>query len=100
MSLRWAETQALTGNTQECKGTLRFATDAWTFPNHKAYVAVMVHFENKGVPVSMLLVVIEVRHLHSGVNLVMAFTKILDDFGIKAKGKKLINAEYEIVLTQ
>ena len=59
--------------------------DAWTSPNHKAYVAVTVHFENKGVPVSMLLDVVEVPHSHSGVNLAMAFTKVLDDFGIKAK---------------
>ena len=59
--------------------------DAWTSPNHKAYVAIKVHFENKGVPVSMLLDVVEVPCSHSGVNLVMAFTKILDDFRIKAK---------------
>ena len=64
---------------------MSFATDTWTSPNHKAYVAVMVHFENKGVPVSMFLDVVEVPRSHSGINLVMAFTKILDDFRIKAK---------------
>ena len=64
---------------------LSFAMDAWTSPNHKLYVTVMVHFENKGVPVSMLLDVIEVPCSHSGVNLAMVFTKILDDFEIKAK---------------
>ena len=85
MSLRRAETQALTRNTQEREGALSFTTDAWTSPNHKAYVAVTVHFENKGIPVSMLLDVVEVPRSHSGVNLAMAFTKILDDFGIKAK---------------
>ena len=68
----WAETRALTRNTQECEGTLSFATDTWTSPNHKAYIAVTVHFENKGVPVSMLLDVVKVPCLHSGVNLAMA----------------------------
>ena len=81
----WAETRALTRNTQEHEAALSFAMDAWTLPNHKAYIAIMVHFENKGAPVSMLLDVVEVPCLHSGINLVMAFTNILDNFGIKAK---------------
>jgi hypothetical protein len=29
---------------------LNFATDAWTSPNNKAYVAITVHFEQDGVP--------------------------------------------------
>lgn len=70
---------------QEHKGALNYATDAWTSPNNKAYIAVTVHFENKGVLVSMLLDIVEVPRSHSGVNLAMAFAKILDDFGIKAK---------------
>jgi hypothetical protein len=70
---------------QEHKGALNYATDAWTSPNNKAYVAVTVHFEDKGVLVSMLLDIVEVPHSHSGVNLAMALAKILDDFGIKAK---------------
>ncbi|KAI0267519.1 hypothetical protein BGY98DRAFT_881633, partial [Russula aff. rugulosa BPL654] len=42
------------------EGTLSFATDAWTSPNHKAFVAVTVHFEKKGVPICMLLDIVEV----------------------------------------
>ncbi|KAH9010166.1 hypothetical protein EDB83DRAFT_2183594, partial [Lactarius deliciosus] len=41
-------------------GVLNFATDAWTSPNHKAYMAMTVHFESEGVPISMLLDIVEV----------------------------------------
>ena len=71
--------------TQEYPGALSFATDGWTSPNHKAYIAVTVHFEKDGVPVSMLLDIVEVAQLHSGVNLAAAFAKILGDFGISDK---------------
>jgi hypothetical protein len=64
---------------------LSFATDAWTSPNHKAYIAVTVHFEEGGVPISMLLDIVEVARSHSGLNLAAAFAKILDDFGIADK---------------
>jgi len=48
-------------------------------------VAVSVHFEEDGVPVLMLLDIVEVAHSHSGVNLAAAFAKILEDFGISHK---------------
>jgi hypothetical protein len=70
---------------QEHDGDLNFATDAWTSPNHKAFVAVTVHFEIDGVPMSMLLDLKEVATSHSGLNLAAAFAQILDDFGISAK---------------
>jgi hypothetical protein len=70
---------------QEHKGDLNFATDAWTSPNLKAYVAVSVHFEVDGVPVAMLLDLVEVARSHSGFNLAAAFAKILNDFGISHK---------------
>ena len=54
-------------------------------PNHKAYVAVTVHFEQVGKPMSLLLDLVEVAMSHSGVNLASAFVKILDDFGISDK---------------
>ena len=44
-----------------------------------------VHFENKGVPVSILLDLVEVAQSHSGINLAAAFAKILEDFGIENK---------------
>jgi hypothetical protein len=64
---------------------MSFATDAWTSPNYKAYVAVTVHLEQDGVPVSMLLDLVEVARSHSGLNLAAAFAKILEDFGISNK---------------
>ena len=62
--------------------------DAWTSPNHKAYIAVTIHFEKDGVAVSMLLNIVEVAHSHSGLNLATASVKILDDFGISDKVHK------------
>jgi hypothetical protein len=70
---------------QEYEGALSFATDAWTSPNHKAFVAVTVHLEINGTPLCMLLDLVEVARSHSGANLAAAFTKILDDFGIADK---------------
>jgi hypothetical protein len=64
---------------------LNFATDAWTSPNHKAFVAFTVHFEHEGTPISMLLDLVEVAKSHSGVNLAEAFAKVLEDFGIQDK---------------
>jgi hypothetical protein len=70
---------------QEHDGALNFATDAWTSPNQKAFMAVTVHFEVKGEPVSFLLDIIEVAKSDSGVNLATAFAKIMNDFGIEHK---------------
>jgi len=70
---------------QENDGTLSFDTDAWTSPNHKVYIAVIVHFEHKGVPVSMLLDLIKVVKSHSGVNLAAAFAQVLQEFSISDK---------------
>lgn len=47
-------------NIQEYEGTLSFATDAWTSPNHKAFVAVSVHLQHEGKPLSMILDIVEV----------------------------------------
>jgi hypothetical protein len=54
-------------------------------PNYKAYIAVSVHLEQDGVPVLMLLDIVEVACSHSGLNLAAAFAKILEDFGIENK---------------
>ena len=70
---------------QEYDGALHFATDAWTSPNHRAFVAVTVHFEQQGTPVSFLLDVVELACSHTGVNLATAFAKILKEFGIEHK---------------
>ena len=70
---------------QEYEGQLNYAMDAWTSPNHKAFVAFTVHFAHEGTPVSMLLDLVEVAKSHSGANLAAAFAKVLEDFGISDK---------------
>ena len=70
---------------QEHDGALNFATDGWTSPNHKAYVAITIHFEHDGKPISMVLDLVEVAMSHSGVNLAAAFAQVLDEFGISSK---------------
>lgn len=75
----------MTPRCQRFSGKLSFATDAWTSPNHKAYVALTVHLERDGKPLSMLLDVVEVPKSHSGVNLARAFADVLQMFRIKEK---------------
>ncbi|EPS93909.1 hypothetical protein FOMPIDRAFT_1105541, partial [Fomitopsis schrenkii] len=43
----------------EYDGDLNFATNAWMLPNQKAMVAFTIHFEHKGVPMSLVLDVVE-----------------------------------------
>jgi hypothetical protein len=70
---------------QNYKGKLSFATDAWTSPNHKAYVAIIVYFKRDGALISMLLDLVQVAKLHTGLTLAVVFAKILEDFGITHK---------------
>ncbi|KAI0659197.1 hypothetical protein C8Q70DRAFT_891513, partial [Cubamyces menziesii] len=58
---------------QEYDGKLSFATDAWTSPNHRAFIAITVHLEVNGQPLRLLLDLVEVAKSHSGVNLAIAF---------------------------
>ncbi|KAJ3498251.1 hypothetical protein NLJ89_g10242 [Agrocybe chaxingu] len=67
------------------EGKINFATDAWTSPNHRAYVALTAHFEHNGTPISLVLDVIEVAKSHTGANLAQAFKEVLHDFGIADK---------------
>lgn len=79
---------------------MSFATDAWTSPNHKAFVAVTVHFEIDGEPICLLLDIVEVAKSHSGVNLAVAFARILDEFGICDKVSKQWHRKSSIILTR
>jgi hypothetical protein len=45
---------------QEYGGRLHFATDAWTSPNHRAFVAWTVHLQHEGEMLAFLLDIIEV----------------------------------------
>ena len=55
---------------------LSYKTDAWTSPNHKAYIAVTVTFVSNGIQYTMLLDIVEVVKSHSGINLAISFAKI------------------------
>jgi len=70
---------------QEHDGALSFTTDVWMSPNHKVFIAVTVHFENNGVPICMILNIVEVAMSHLGVNLAAAFADILQEFGVSDK---------------
>ena len=67
---------------QELDRDINLLTDAWTSLNHKAYIAIAVHFQVKGKMVSMLLDIIEVAMSHSSLNLAIAFANVLEEFGI------------------
>jgi hypothetical protein len=69
---------------------LSFATDAWTSPNHKALVAITVHLEHEGIPICLLLDIVEVARSHTGVNLAIAFAEVLNNFGIADKVRTYI----------
>ncbi|KAG0692625.1 hypothetical protein DFH29DRAFT_817323 [Suillus ampliporus] len=45
---------------QEYEGKINFTMDTWTSTNHRAFVAVLVHLEHNGVPLSLLLDIVEV----------------------------------------
>jgi hypothetical protein len=77
--------QCIAQMLKEHEGMLNFATDAWSSPNHRAYVVITVHFEVDGVPVCFLLDLVEVAMSHTGVNLAAAFAKVLNEFGISDK---------------
>ena len=70
---------------QNYDSCLNFATDAWMSPNNRAFIALSVHFENKGIPMCLLLDVVELPISHIGLNLATAFVRVLDEFGISDK---------------
>jgi hypothetical protein len=44
-----------------------------------------VHYEDAGKAMAMLLDIVEVPKSHTGANLALAFSKVLNDFGIGEK---------------
>jgi hypothetical protein len=48
---------------QEHPGRLHFATDAWTSPNHCAFLAWTVHLEYEGEMLSFLLDIVELAEV-------------------------------------
>jgi len=52
-----------TEGVQIYDGKLNFATDAWTSPNHKAFVAITVHLEEDSKPLCLILDIVEVAEV-------------------------------------
>jgi hypothetical protein len=48
---------------QQHEGKLSFSTDGWTSPNHRAFVAFMVHLEHKGSPLTLPLQIVELAQV-------------------------------------
>lgn len=55
-------------------------------------MAITVHLEHKGKPLTLILDVVEVAKSHSGVNLAEEFAKILEEFDIADKVSQLYGA--------
>ncbi|KAH9918531.1 uncharacterized protein BXZ73DRAFT_52866 [Epithele typhae] len=68
---------------REYEGRLSISTDCWSSPNGNAFMAVIVHFEHDGEPLSMVLDVVEVAKSHTGQTLGETQIRILCEFGIK-----------------
>ena len=70
---------------REHPGRLHFATDAWTSPNHRAFVAWTVHLEFQGQMLIFLLDIVELPVSHTGVTMAKAFQEMLTHFGLQQK---------------
>jgi hypothetical protein len=70
---------------QEYDGKLNFKMDGWSSPNHRSYIAITIHLEHKGEPLSMLLDLVKIAESYTGVNLGITFMGILNKFGIEEK---------------
>jgi hypothetical protein len=70
---------------KEHEGYLNFITDAWTSPNYEAFIAITIHFEVNGIPICILLDLVEVAKSHLGITLAAAFAQVLDNFRISKK---------------
>ncbi|KIK77422.1 hypothetical protein PAXRUDRAFT_166906, partial [Paxillus rubicundulus Ve08.2h10] len=54
------ETVSADNTYQEYEGQISFTTDAWTSPNHRAFVAFSMHLKHEGIPLTFPLDVVEV----------------------------------------
>lgn len=77
---------------QEYEGDVSLATDAWSSPNHWAFMAITVHFVYKGCPRYVYLTMDGMKYLlwlfeqsHTGENLTDTFVCVLESFGIEDK---------------
>jgi hypothetical protein len=56
--------------------------DAWTSPNSHAFVTMTIHYEEGGIPRTLLLDIMECVESHTGATLAVTLVNIVDNFGI------------------
>ncbi|KAF7348841.1 Dimer-Tnp-hAT domain-containing protein [Mycena venus] len=66
-------------------GRLSFSTDAWTSPNHCAFVAWIIHLQHEGQLLAFPLDIYEVPESHTGESLAREFDDMLSRFNIGHK---------------
>lgn len=76
--------------SQRYAGQLNFATDAWTAPNHRTFIALVVYFKYKGAVKILLLDLCELPISHSGANLARCLGDVLTEFRIQEKVRQNI----------
>ncbi|KAF8579677.1 hypothetical protein K439DRAFT_1359073, partial [Ramaria rubella] len=72
-TVAWDVKLLANNDPQDYDGELNFATNTWTSPNHRVYVGVMVHFKQQGIPISILLDIVEVAEVHTNAYLLFGF---------------------------
>lgn len=70
---------------QTVPGKLKFGTDCWTAPNHRAWMAIVVHWLEGYERKRTILDLVELPVAHTGEALGGAFSNSLDDFQIATK---------------
>ena len=58
-STHYVYTTAINFTYQAYGGELSFATDTWTSPNHKSFVAITIHLAREGKPLAMILNIVD-----------------------------------------
>ena len=70
---------------QKVECALNIVMDSWMSPNSHAFVAVTVHYEEGGIPRTLLLDIVECAESHTGVTLAATLVKIFNNFRISDK---------------
>ncbi len=101
------------GCNQDYAGRLHFATDSWTSPNHRPFVAFTVHLELNGAALKILLDIVElskvrlfawVLEMRSDCQLVVTFWSEprrdvrghVVRLGLRGKGQSIVSRPLEV----
>lgn len=82
-------------------GTLKFGTNAWTAPNHRAWVAILVYWVEAHIRKITVLDLVDVPESHTGIALANTFESVLNSFRIKEKvSTGCREVEYKLTVLQ